>query len=161
ALIACSAPAWAQSAPPVRLAIPTTEAGIREWGVAIVRRASAILSSSDKWNRSDASPCTPEVTTFSLRCALSRAADDVAGRAAPPSAPALASAAAASLVECHFHSPAQRAEGNCGELFDESTVFSIERVKAVTTGVWQRDASPSQVWSGRMTNAENPAMDQV
>jgi hypothetical protein len=162
ALVAVATRAWSQAAPPARLAIPTTELGIREWGVAILRRTSAILSSPDKWNRSDASPCTPKVTTFSLRCALSRATDDVAGRAPEQtSAPALASSAAAPLAECHFHSAAQRAEGNCGELFDESTVFSIERVKAVTTGVWQRDASPTQVWSGRMTNAENPAMDQV
>ena len=122
----------------------------------------AILASPDKWNRADNSPCTPDVSTFSLRCALSRAADDVAGRTPVP-APTLAAAAprVAPLVECHFHPAAQRAEGNCGELFDESTVFSIDRVKATTTGVWQRDASPSEVWSGRMTNAENPAEDQV
>src|SRR5262245_36320944 len=117
ALIASGARAWAQSAPPGRLAIPTTELGIREWGAAIVRRTAAILSSPDKWNRSDASPCTPQVTTFSLRCALSRAADDVAGRApTQTSAPKLASSAAAPLVECQFHTAAQRAEGNCGEL---------------------------------------------
>ena len=34
-------------------------------------------------------------------------------------------------------------------------------MKAVTTGVWRRDASPTEVWSGRMTNAENPAADQA
>jgi hypothetical protein len=162
ALIVGGTRVWSQAAPAARLAIPTTELGIRDWGVAIVRRTAAILSSPEKWNRSDASPCTPQVSTFSLRCALSRAADDVAGRApARVPGPTLASTAAAPLVDCHFHPAAQRAEGNCGELFDESTVFSVERAKAVTTGVWQRDASPSQVWSGRMTNAENPAMDQV
>lgn len=165
-LAAGTARAWPQAAPPTRLAIPTTELGMRDWGIAIVRRTATILSSPDKWNRSDASPCTRDVSTFSLRCALSRAADDVAGRAPTPTpaapAPALAAAApAAPLVECRFHLAAQRAEGNCGELFDESTVFSIQRVKAVTTGVWQRDATPSEVWSGRMTNAENPAADQV
>lgn len=162
ALIAGASRALSQAPPTSRLAIPTTELGIRDWGVAIIRRTAAILSSPEKWNRSTAGPCTPDLSTFSLRCALSRAANDVAGRApARKPSPALASAGAAPLVDCHFHPAAQRAEGNCGELFDESTVFSIERVKAVTTGVWQRDASPSQVWSGRMTNAENPAMDQV
>jgi hypothetical protein len=152
--------AWPQAAPPTRLAIPTTELGIRDWGVAIIRRTEAILASPEKWNRSDASSCTPEATAVSLRCALSRAADDVAGRTSGPK-PAAAASGAAPLVECHFHPAVQRAEGNCGELFEESTVFSIQRVKAASTGVWQRDASPTEVWSGRMTNAESPAADQV
>jgi hypothetical protein len=159
-LIAGASRAWPQASPSTRLAIPATELGMRDWGVAIIRRAEAILTSPDKWNRSDASPCTPEVSTFSLRCALSRATDDVAGRTSAPK-PALAAAGAAPPVDCHFHAAAPRVEGNCGELFDESTVFSIEHVRAITTGVWQRDISPTEVWSGRMTNAENPAMDRV
>jgi hypothetical protein len=133
---------------------------MRDWGVAIIRRTAALLSSPDKWNRAEAGPCKPEASTLSLRCALSRAADDVAGRTSAPK-PALAAVGAAAFVECRFHPAAQRAEGNCGELFDESTVFSIERAKAITTGVWRRDASPTVVWSGRMTNAENPWMDLV
>jgi hypothetical protein len=133
---------------------------MRDWGVAIIRRTSVILTSADKWNRSSAGECKADASTFSLRCALERAADDVAGRTSAPK-PALAGAGAAPLVTCRFQSAGQRTEGNCGELFDESTVFSIERVKAITTGVWKRDASPTEVWSGRMTNAENPAADLV
>jgi hypothetical protein len=133
---------------------------MRDWGVAIIQRTAAILSSADKWNRSDAGPCKADASTFSLRCALSRAADDVAGRTSAPT-PDLAAAGAAPLVQCRFHPAALRAEGNCGVLFDESTVFSIERVKAITTGAWRRDASPTVIWSGRMTNAENPGTDVV
>ena len=54
-----------------------------------------------------------------------------------------------------------RAEGNCGPLFDESTVFSIARAKAITTGVWRDDAAPSAVWAGRMINAGGPVLQQA
>ena len=87
-LVAGVSRAWPQAASPTRLAIPTTELGIRDWGVAITRRTEAILESPAKWNRSDAGECKPDASTFSLRCALSRAADDVAGRVTAPT-PAL------------------------------------------------------------------------
>src|SRR5215470_20105571 len=112
ALFAGVSRAWAQPAQ-APLPIPTTELGMRDWGVAIIRRTAALLASPDKWNRAEAGPCEPDASTLSLRCALSRAADDVAGRTSGPK-PALAAAA---LVECHFHPAAQRAEGNCGEFF--------------------------------------------
>jgi hypothetical protein len=136
---------------------------MRDWGVAIIRRTAALLSSPEKWNRADTTECKADAVTFTLRCAMSRAADEVAGRTPGPT-PALASARSAvlaSLAECRLTTAAGRAEGNCGAFFDESTVFSIERVKTTTTGVWRRDASPSETWSGRMTNAENLGPDLV
>ncbi len=46
--------------------------------------------------------------------------------------------------------------GTCGTLWDELPVFTLTRAKAVTTGTWRADAAPTEVWSGRMSDAEWP-----
>lgn len=141
------------------LAIPRTEAAIGEWGAAIVRRAAAMIASPAQWNRSDKGPCTPDAKTVSLRCALQNAIDRAAGRTATK--PSVSLSSAAPLQDCRLTNVEGRAEGNCGLFFDESTVFSITRAKAITTGVWRADAAPSAVWSGRMVNAEAPVLQQA
>src|SRR6478672_1104564 len=69
--------------------LPNREADIGAWDVAIVRRAAAMIASPAQWNRSDKGSCTPDAKTVSLRCALQRAVDEPAGRAAqqPSTAP--------------------------------------------------------------------------
>lgn len=135
------------------VSLPRTEAAIGEWDAAIVRRAAGLIASPASWNRSDAGPCAPEAKTFSLRCALQRAIDDAAGPQAAPSGP--------QKVECRLTEANGRAEGNCGQLFDEPTVFSIARAKTITTGKWRADLSPNEVWSGRMVNAGEPVLQQA
>jgi hypothetical protein len=141
-------------------AVPRTEAAIGEWDAAIVRRAAAMIASPAQWNRSDTGPCNPDAKTISLRCALQRAGDDAVGRTATTPV-TVARNAQAPPVDCGLSNGQGRAEGNCGEFFDEPTVFSIARAKAITTGVWRKDAAPSAVWAGRMVNADAPVLQQA
>ena len=139
------------------LDLPRTEAAIAEWDAAIVRRAAAMIPSVAQWNRSDASPCTSDAKSISLRCALERAVDGMVSERAtrrstvtqPP------------LVQCQLSTVKDRAEGSCGSFFDEATVFSIARAKAITTGTWRADSAPSEVWAGRMVNAGAPVLDEA
>ncbi|HEY4130512.1 MAG TPA: hypothetical protein VGM50_07830 [Gemmatimonadaceae bacterium] len=135
----------AGDAPPL---LPKTEADIGAWDAAIVRRAAALLASPALWNRSDASPCTADAKSISLRCALEKAIDGAAAPAAPPT----------KLVDCQMTNVGGHHEGSCGALFDEATVFSITRAKAITTGRWRSDATPSEVWSGHMINSGDPVL---
>jgi hypothetical protein len=48
--------------------------------VQIVQRASEILSSESKWNRSDTRKCLPDARTYSLYCALQKATGEVTGK---------------------------------------------------------------------------------
>jgi hypothetical protein len=45
----------------------------------IVREARKLLGSSAKWNRNDTGDCPPTATTFSIRCALKKARQQVSG----------------------------------------------------------------------------------
>lgn len=47
--------------------------------IRIVRDAQQILGSSAKWNRSDTGDCPPTAATFSIRCALKKAREQVTG----------------------------------------------------------------------------------
>jgi hypothetical protein len=47
--------------------------------IQIVHEAQEILSSSAKWNRNDTGDCPPSAATFSIRCALKKARQEVAG----------------------------------------------------------------------------------
>jgi hypothetical protein len=53
---------------------PVTQADVQ-----IVQRAQKILDSPAKWNRSDTRNCPAEAKTFSLYCALEKAAIEVTG----------------------------------------------------------------------------------
>jgi hypothetical protein len=166
ALALMAATANSQSAPTAPL--PNTEAAIPAWDLNIVRRAEALLASLGAWNRKDSeADCSPRATTFSLRCALETATAEAAGRVGadsgsgrPRPCPPACDKVGASLVTCHLRADAGLMQGNCGEFFDESTVFAVARAAAVRTGTWRADAQPSEVWAGRMTNAENPVLDE-
>jgi hypothetical protein len=140
-------------------AIPRTEAAIGEWDAAIVRRAAALIGSPAQWSRSDAGECATNAQTFTVRCALLRAIDEAAGR--PATSKSTLTNAQAPNAECRLTNVEGRVEGNCGSFFDESTVFSVARAKAITTGKWRVDAAPSEVWAGRMVNAEDPVLQQA
>ena len=45
--------------------------------------------------------------------------------------------------------------------FDEVPIFTISPVNAITTGRWQADVQPRQVWAGTMTDAEYPVMEEA
>jgi hypothetical protein len=154
--LACSAsPACAQR--PAASAPPTAaEAIFRARDVAIARRAAELIASPAQWNRSDAAGCDAKAMTFSVRCALQVASDEAtAAHSSAPKGPH------ASSPSCQFQPAGGYTESNCGEFFDEESIFAAERVKAVSTGVWRKDVAPSEVWSGRMTNPSNPAMDEA
>jgi hypothetical protein len=134
---------------------PTTKEAVGPFDVGLVKRAEAILSSPDKWNRSDKGDCPRAETTYSVRCALRRAVVEGAGlawdpRAAPPRA------AVNTYVDCTMDVSEEHRSGSCGLLWDELPIFTLARAKTITSGVWRRDASPSEVWAGKMADAESP-----
>jgi len=135
------------------LALPNREASIGEWDVAIVRRAAAMIASPPQWDRLDKGSCIRDAKTVSLRCALQRAVDEAAVSTAPrPSS---------TRVDCRMTNVNGRSEGNCGPFFDEATVFSIARANAIASGKWRADASPTEVWAGRMVNAAGLVLQQA
>jgi hypothetical protein len=139
---------------------PRTVAAIGDWDAAIVRRAAALIASPTQWSRSDTSACRPDASAVSIRCALERAiAEAAAQSAANPATPAASSPALP--VDCQLTNIRGRAEGTCGVLFDEPTVFAIARVKAITTGAWRSDAAPREVWGGQTIAAEAPVLQQA
>ncbi len=70
-------PLEAQTSPnkPYEVRPPVTKTDLK-----IVQRASGILSSPTKWNRSDNRICAAEAKTFSLYCALEKATNEVSGQ---------------------------------------------------------------------------------
>ena len=140
--------------------LPRTEAAINAWDVAIVRRAAAMLATPASWNRSDDGKCDRSAPTTTIRCALERAVDEQAGLAGPKVVQS-ASTAGATEPDCRLSAVGSHSEGSCGPFFDESTVFSIARAKAVVTGKWREDATPREVWSGLMVDAGAPALQQA
>lgn len=53
---------------------------------------------------------------------------------------------------CQFLRSNGRWEGSCGRMFGKDPVFSIAPAQSITTGVWRREAQPTAVWSGSITN---------
>ncbi|HEY6358526.1 MAG TPA: hypothetical protein VIX35_09800 [Vicinamibacterales bacterium] len=152
-------PQKALPAPP-----PTTNAEVGRWDAGIAQRAEAMLASAAQWNRVDSGRCRPDATTFSIRCALQRAVDDGAGVDRTPSAATAGATPPPARNDCSFHRAEggpQSLEGSCGPLFDEVPVFTVSHASAVTTGVWRTDLHPSEVWAGRMSDAEGPVMDEA
>jgi len=60
--------------------------------------------------------------------------------------------------DCRLHAAEDQQEGSCGPLFDEVPIFTVSRVKAITSGVWRTGVQPDEVWAGTMTDAEYPVM---
>lgn len=140
--------------------LPRTRANIAAWDVAVVERAAAMLASPARWNRSDTISCAPGAKTISIRCALERAIDDAAAESGSKASTTTGDAAA-TRADCRLTNVEGRADGSCGSFFDEATVFSIARAKGITTGMWRRDKTPSEVWSGQMINPGGPVLQQA
>jgi hypothetical protein len=71
------------------------------------------------------------------------AASDSTGTAQPPAV-------------CEFHTGEKSWEGSCGVLFGENRKLTIAPTKAITTGVWRKNANPTAVWAGDMTESGSP-----
>lgn len=70
-LVVWGSPARGQA---TKAAAPATRAAVGPFDVEIVQRAAALLSSPQRWNRVDNGKCPRTDTTYSVRCALRRAA---------------------------------------------------------------------------------------
>jgi hypothetical protein len=68
-------------------------------------------------------------------------------------APHALSAARAPSTTCQFQSANGLWTGSCGVLFAEHRTLTIAPAKSITTGVWQKGATPTAVWSGQMTDS--------
>jgi hypothetical protein len=68
-------------------------------------------------------------------------------------APHALSAARALSTTCQFQSANGLWTGSCGVLFAEHRTLTIAPAKSITTGVWQKGATPTAVWSGQMTDS--------
>ena len=135
--------------------VPSTKEAVGPFDVALVKRAEAFLSSPQKWNRLDTGRCRRADTTYSVRCAIERAVVEGAGLAWDTrSAPRPSSAN--TRIDCSMDVSAEHPSGSCGLLWDELPIFTLERAKAVASGVWRKDASPVEVWTGTMADAESP-----
>jgi hypothetical protein len=62
---------------------------------------------------------------------------------------------------CRLHAGHDRWTGSCGVLLDGTPVLSISPARAIATGLWRRDAQPSEVWAGAMkdTSADDPHIE--
>jgi hypothetical protein len=135
---------------------PATKAAVGPFDVEIVRRAEALLSSPQRWNRIDKGSCPHTDTTYSVRCALRRAIVEAAGLVWNPGPVAAVSRLSTAPVECSMDVSDDHPGGSCGTLWDEVPVFILSRATAITSGVWRRDAQPTEVWAGTMADAEGP-----
>jgi hypothetical protein len=145
---AAALPAHAQS-------WPTTKAAVGPFDVTLVKRAAAILSSPEKWNRFDSGRCPRADTTYTVRCAVERAVVEGAGlpwdaKAAPK--PSSRDTHTGCAMELSPKDPS----GSCGLLWDELPIFTLKRVPDVTSGKWRADENPREVWAGTMADAEQP-----
>jgi hypothetical protein len=152
-LVLCPSPARGQT---TKAPAPATKAAVGPFDVRIVQRAEALLSSPERWNRVDRGNCPRTDTTYSVRCALGRAVVEAAGLVWNPNPVALSALVSAARVNCSMDISADHPGGSCGTLWDEVPVFILSRAKAITSGVWRKDAHPIEVWSGTMSDAESP-----
>jgi hypothetical protein len=125
--------------------VPTSRADVGPWAAAIVSRAAQLISTPAHWDKKSTGECPAHAQTFSLLCALKQAADDQ-GTNQPEHS------------ECRFRATKEGHEGSCGVLFDENPIFTLVRVPGITTGFWRRDAKPSEIWAGKMSDAASPVM---
>jgi len=152
---ACAASAGAQTPrPDSNTQPPATLAAAREWSTTIARHAAELLSTPATWDRTDTTGACPDTAkTFSILCALRRVSGEAmhASRERAQSAPSV-------RVECAFRREQTHEEGSCGAILDELPVFLVEKVPAITTGMWRPDAKPTEVWAGTMVDASGPVM---
>jgi hypothetical protein len=127
-----------QAADRPKPAAPATKEAVGPFDAAIVLRAEALLSIPDRWNRVDHGNCRRTDTTYTLRCALRRAIVEGAGLAWNLTVAQAQSSAAP--IDCSMDVSPDHAGGSCGTLWEEVPVFSLARAKAITSGVWRKDA---------------------
>lgn len=144
-LLITQAPQAQLVAPSPATKAPTSKADVGPWAGAIVSRAAQLIATPAHWDKKSTGECPTHVQFFSLQCALQQAADDQGANQPEHS-------------ECRFRATNEGQEGSCGVLFDENPIFTLSRVSAITTGVWRRDAKPSEVWAGKMSDAASPVM---
>lgn len=137
-------------------AVPATKVEVGPFDAAIVRRAEALLSSPERWNRVDRGNCPRTDTTYSVRCALRRALVEGAGLKWDAHPVAASAKEPAAPIDCSMDISAEHPGGSCGTLWDELPVFMLSRVRAITSGVWRKDKQPTEVWAGTMADAESP-----
>jgi hypothetical protein len=152
-LLVWSPPARGQA---TKAAAPSTREAVGPFDVEIVRRAEALVSSPERWNRVDSGNCPHTDTTYSVRCALRRAVVEAAGLVWNPNPVAASAKSSADRIDCSMDVSADHPGGSCGTLWDEVPVFILSRAKAITSGVWRKAAQPTEVWAGTMADAEGP-----
>jgi hypothetical protein len=136
---------------------PTTRAAAGPWDALIVQRAEKILASPAQWNKADTGDCVAGAKTFSISCALDQANQEAAG-ISEGTAGVSGEVGSSMRSDCRFHSAGSGQEGSCGMLFDEVPIITIARTAAITTGVWRKDMTPTEVWAGTMSDAEHPVL---
>lgn len=63
---------------------------------------------------------------------------------------------ALALQHCAFSGPAAHLVGSCGHMLDQDPKMTLASRANVIDGVWRRDADPSAVWAGDMTEQDYP-----
>jgi hypothetical protein len=64
--------------------------------------------------------------------------------------------AALLTITCQFQPINDSYQGGCGTLFGENRTLMITPARTITTGVWRKDAAPTAVWFGDMTDTGSP-----
>jgi len=136
---------------------PSTKESVGRWDAELVQRAVKFLATPVQWDRHDTGTCPADAKTFSIQCALQKAVEESAGvrrdHAGADTTP--------SLSHCRFHAAGADQEGSCGPLFEEVPIFTLLRVNSIKSGRWRADVEPSEVWAGKMTDAEYPVMEEA
>lgn len=57
------------------------------------------------------------------------------------------------VATCQLQSANGRWMGSCGVLFGEHRTLTLAPAKSITTGVWRKDATPTSVWAGDITDS--------
>ena len=63
---------------------------------------------------------------------------------------------ALSVQHCTFSGSAGHLVGSCGHMLDEDPAMTFAARTNEIDGVWRRDAVPSAVWAGTMTDVDDP-----
>jgi hypothetical protein len=63
---------------------------------------------------------------------------------------------ALAVQHCTFSGSATHLVGSCGHMLDEDPTMTLAARANEIDGVWRRDADPSAVWAGTMSDADDP-----
>lgn len=149
----------AQSVPKAP-APPTTKAAVGAWDAVIVQRAAKILASPNQWSKADTGDCSSGAKTFSIGCALDKANQEAAG-ISEGSAGVAGEVGSSVRSGCQFHAAGSGQEGSCGMLFDKVPIITVARASAIKTGAWRKDKQPTEIWAGKMSDAEYPVLHEA